>query len=327
MTNTYEIFNKDSLNKTNESTNENYWTFFSNPRKWEIDCFLKSDKANDEIHYSINDWHKDKIKIGDKGVIRVGRDNRTKAELKNKPKLRPGIYAIIEIVSYPEIIKDISDEFYLNKSDMNKERWKVKIKIIKNLIDSPIIFDDYIKSVLNEDKYLIDGFQRSSMQLLESEFNKIIGLTLVNKESISDKDLIDAEKLGNDLAGITILNEIYKKINIQKKDKLVKAIERGKIANEIKKYAGYKCQICEVIGNTPYTFKKKNGEYYIETHHIIPVSDIENSSLSVENLICVCPNHHRQLHYGNVDIILNSELYIKYLIDNKEVTIKKINLK
>lgn len=327
MTNTYEIFNKDSLNKTNESTNENYWTFFSNPRKWEIDCFLKSEKANDEIYYSINDWHKDKIKIGDKGVIRVGRDNRTKAELKNKPKLRPGIYAIIEIVSYPEIIKDISDEFYLNKSDMNKERWKVKIKIIKNLIDSPIIFDDYIKSVLNEDKYLIDGFQRSSMQLLESEFNKIIGLTLVNKESISDKDLIDAEKLGNDLAGITILNEIYKKMNIQKKDKLVKAIERGKIANEIKKYAGYKCQICEVIGNTPYTFKKKSGEYYIETHHIIPVSDIENSSLSVENLICVCPNHHRQLHYGNVDIILNSELYIKYLIDNKEVTIKKINLK
>ena len=47
--------------------------------------------------------------------------------------------------------------------------------------------------------------------------------------------------------------------------------------------------MCEALGENPYSFKKNNGEYYVETHHIVPVSDTKNSKLSVENLICFKP--------------------------------------
>ena len=89
---------------------------------------------------------------------------------------------------------------------------------------------------------------------------------------------------------------------------------------------GYKCQVCKALGKNPYGFKKKNGDYYVETHHIIPVADTEKSKLSVENLICVCPNHHRQIHYGNVDIISDNDKYIEYKIDEESFKIYKIDL-
>lgn len=304
------------------------WTFSANPKYWKVDCFLNSDKVNNEIYYSINKNHRNLFKIGDKGIIRVGKDNRNKTELKGKQKLCSGVYAIVEVVSNPEFRKDPSDEFYMNPNGINKDKWKVKIKVIKNLINSPIIFNENNKAELNEDRYLVNGFQSATMPLVESVFYKIIDLAYDDKNLIHDKDidLIDFDKLANDNNGIRILNKIYQNADIKKKEKFVKVIERGKIASEIKKYVGYKCQVCEALGKNPYGFKKKNGDYYVETHHIIPVTDTEKSKLSVENLICVCPNHHRQIHYGNVGIISDNNKYIEYKIDEDIIKIKKIDL-
>ncbi|CEN74606.1 putative restriction endonuclease [[Clostridium] sordellii] len=216
----------------------------------------------------------------------------------------------------------------MNPNGINKDKWKVKIKVIKNLINSPIIFNENNKAELNEDRYLVNGFQSATMPLVESVFYKIIDLAYDDKNLIHDKDidLIDFDKLANDNNGIRILNKIYQNADIKKKEKFVKVIERGKIASEIKKYVGYKCQVCEALGKNPYGFKKKNGDYYVETHHIIPVTDTEKSKLSVENLICVCPNHHRQIHYGNVGIISDNNKYIEYKIDDNIIKINKIDL-
>ena len=71
------------------------------------------------------------------------------------------------------------------------------------------------------------------------------------------EEIIDIKNLGNSIIGIEILNEIYTDINIEHKEKLVKVIERGKIADKIKEHLQYKCQICEALGENPYSFKKK----------------------------------------------------------------------
>ena len=65
---------------------------------------------------------------------------------------------------------------------------------------------------------------------------------------------------------------------------------------------------------------------FILRREIIPVSDTKNSKLSVENLICLCPNHHRQVHYGNVELINNNDTYLEYNIDGIQVKIDKIKL-
>ena len=166
------------------------------------------------------------------------------------------------------------------------------------------------------------------MPLDEDVFYKVIKLINLNNYTNINKyeEIIDIKNLGNSITGIELLNEFYANTNIEQKEKLVKVIERRKIANKIKEYIQYKCQICESLGQNPYSFKKKSGEYYVETHHIIPVSDTENSKLSVDNLICLCPNHHKQVHYGNVEIINNNDTYVEYNIDGIKVKIDKIKL-
>src|SRR5215203_2559067 len=77
-----------------------------------------------------------------------------------------------------------------------------------------------------------------------------------------------------------------------------KSIERGPVGGIVKKLTGFKCQVCDALGNNPIGFLKKNGEAYVEAHHVMPVSTKEIGSLSASNVMTVCANHHRQLHYG-----------------------------
>lgn len=325
--NTVKLSEKTIISMNHMNNKENgVWTFFLNPKYWYVDDFLNSDKVYSEFYYSINKDHKDKFKIGDRGIIRVGVDSRNKAELDGKEKLNSGIYAIVKVMSTPEFLKDNDSDFYANKDDVNKEKWRIKIKVIKNLINSPIIFNDENKAKLGQDKYLISGFRKSTMPLEEGMFYEILKLVNLNNNINIYEAMIDIKHLGNSINGIELLNEIYANTNIEQKERLVKVIERGKIANKIKEYIKYKCQICESLGHNPYSFKKKSGEYYVETHHIIPVSDIENSKLSVDNLICLCPNHHREVHYGNVNIINNNDKYVEYNLDGVQVKIDKIKL-
>lgn len=327
LVNTIKLSGNKSISTNPLNNKENsMWTFFLNPKYWYIDDFLKSDKAGNEIYYSINKDHRDRFKIGDRGVIRVGVDSRNKSELNGKEKMKSGIYAIVKVMSIPEFIEDDESEFYASKDDINIKKWRIKIKIIKNLIDSPIIFNEKNKVTLEQDKYLIGGFQRATMPLREDTFYNVLKLINLNNNVNEFEEIIDIKQLGNTTSGIELLNEIYANTNIEQKERVVKVIERGEIANKIKEYIQYKCQICESLGQNPYSFKKKNGEYYVETHHIIPVSDLENSKLSVDNLICLCPNHHREVHYGNVKIINNNDMYVEYNLDGIEVKVNKIKV-
>ena len=70
--------------------------------------------------------------------------------------------------------------------------------------------------------------------------------------------------------------------------------------------------------------KKRNGEFYVETHHIIPVSELEQGSLGTLNLLTVCANHHRQLHYGDVKLIENNDKCFEFTIDNQKIRIDKM---
>ena len=71
--------------------------------------------------------------------------------------------------------------------------------------------------------------------------------------------------------------------NVIKRDNRVRAyvLERAK----------GRCEFCHVQG-----FLTANGEYYLEAHHIISLCDSGRDT--VENVIALCPQHHRQAHYG-----------------------------
>lgn len=51
------------------------------------------------------------------------------------------------------------------------------------------------------------------------------------------------------------------------------------------------CEHCGEAG-----FVLKDGSIYLETHHIVSLA--AGGADLVNNVIALCPNHHREAHYG-----------------------------
>ncbi|MBU1630381.1 MAG: EVE domain-containing protein, partial [Candidatus Omnitrophica bacterium] len=108
------------------SKDRNIWIFQANPDKYDILNALTDPNCN------IDGWsifqYKDKIKIGDIALIWMsGKD--------------AGIYAIAEVISEPFFNSNPAgpDKYRIDEKKFMKERWMAKIKIIKKLINNPIL--------------------------------------------------------------------------------------------------------------------------------------------------------------------------------------------
>ncbi|WP_033957859.1 EVE domain-containing protein [Psychroserpens jangbogonensis] len=298
-----------------------YWMLICNPKTWQIDEFLETKEVFKT--WKITSWQKKHFKPKQLGFMRVGLDKRNLTELDGKPRLESGIYAIVEILSEASQMPEIDSAFWLNPKKVEIEKPRVKIKILKNFLDNPILMDT-LKSndILKNETSLIKGQEASTWPISEKAFNEIINLSNTNIESINEAKSESYYSLDD----IRKLENKYRQAPPRIKEIISRKIERGSISKEIKRVNNYECQICKSLNQPSKVFKKRKGEYYIETHHVIPVSELKEGSLGVMNLITVCPNHHRQLHYGNVQIVDNNESVFVFLIDNKKITIEKIKL-
>jgi hypothetical protein len=110
-------------------------------------------------------------------------------------------------------------------------------------------------------------------------------------------------------AALAAMQDKYKNASPEVKERVSKYIERGSVGSLVKKVNGFKCQVCDALGIHPFGFKKKNGEHYVEAHHVMPVSSREVGSLAASNVMTVCPNHHRQLHYGGIDVAIQKATF------------------
>ena len=61
------------------------------------------------------------------------------------------------------------------------------------------------------------------------------------------------------------------------------------------------CEYCDTPG-----FQTKNGRLYLETHHVIPLS--EKGPDRIWNVIALCPNHHREAHSGELAPVIRTAL-------------------
>lgn len=102
-------------------------------------------------------------------------------------------------------------------------------------------------------------------------------------------------------------------------------IERGPIGAAVKKLNGHRCQICAELGLEPYAFRKKDGTPYVEAHHVMPVSERQVGSLSVSNVITLCANHHRQLHYGDVSVEINANTF-EVRLGDRAISVARLSL-
>ena len=138
-------------------------------------------------------------------------------------------------------------------------------------------------------------------------------------EVIKDKD-------ADSLESIKKLENKMKKAIPEVKTRIASFIERGAIAKKVKQLNQFQCQICKAQNLTPTSFKKPDGIFYIEAHHVEPVSNKKAGSLSMANIITVCANHHRQLHYGNAYLKFDNESTFEFSIDGQSLEISKAKI-
>jgi hypothetical protein len=83
-----------------------------------------------------------------------------------------------------------------------------------------------------------------------------------------------------------------------------RAFERDPLVVAIAlKRADYKC---EVPSCTSVPFETLEGRTYCEVHHIVPLA--EGGEDTIENVACVCPSHHREVHFGKAAASLTNTL-------------------
>jgi len=81
----------------------------------------------------------------------------------------------------------------------------------------------------------------------------------------------------------------------------------------IKQLRGNQCQICKTA------ILKKDGGFYVEGAHIKNKS--ADGPESIDNIIVLCPNHHKEFDYGNRKIISHTSDEIKFTLNSETYTI------
>ncbi len=71
-------------------------------------------------------------------------------------------------------------------------------------------------------------------------------------------------------------------------------IRDSRLARQVKGLYSSRCQLCGA------TVEIRQGVPYAEAHHLRPVGQPHNGPDVMENIICVCPNHHALLDFGAI---------------------------
>jgi 5-methylcytosine-specific restriction enzyme A len=233
----------------------------------------------------------------------------------------------------------------------SKYDWGNIAALPENIIyfDSPVIISN---DVVLQHKLLPDGKQISQQGFNYLNSDNVLNLLVIaaklnpnntkltsftkkfpllvdiTKERLLEDDFYEVvgESDADTTKGIMELELKMAKQTPEIKQRISNYIERGSIANKVKSIADYKCLVCEAMGQNPYSFKKPNGNYYIETHHVEPVSTLKKGVLSINNLIAVCANHHRQLHYGNTQVLEHTLTNFKFSVNGTIILVKALKL-
>jgi hypothetical protein len=296
-----------------------YWVFVCNPKKWAIDRFLNRKIEHDK--WGVRPSDRDRFAPGQLAIVRVGNDSRTVAELKGEPRMEAGIYALCEVESAAFPGTGAGDEFWA-AGHAREPGWPtVKIQYLRTYLNNPLTINRLRAERPTISKLLLNGFQAASFPIPADDFRGV--LTLLGEVVDNLPTLPEPSELTPDQLQAT--EERYLLASPEVKERVSRTVERGPIGNLLKRTTGFKCQICEALGHNPVGFMKPNGEPYVEAHHVMPVSKREVGSLASSNVMIVCANHHRQLHYGGTMVTVGDTAFT-LVINGTPLNIRRLRI-
>jgi hypothetical protein len=149
----------------------------------------------------------------------------------------------------------------------------------------------------------LDGRYGSVEQFLEQlagaghEFRRVVDAAKTGDEAGTAAAI---DQVGSEMSEQAIIESVGSYTSSEApevQDAIVKRIKRNrKLVSELKAlYEGH-CQVCG------FTFLKGDGTPYSEAAHITPISLLEADLDVKDNLVVLCPNHHKMLDYGALAI-------------------------
>lgn len=255
-----------------------YWLFQANPKRWRADDWHASGQR--ELRYLISKDDRPFIQVGDLGLLRV-----------NKVRGQPAKFLVaVVVVAAPAVIPEPDIRFFVDPREGNPAL-RVELQVISATEAVPVSAQTLPDSP--EFHYFHNSVQRTTIAVQRQPFltvAKALGATGQALEEIcASRTATGILKLETDLRCATPVQ----------RERVSKYIERGPVGTQVKAAHEGRCQVCEALEKEPVAFWKRNGEPYSEAHHVIPVSSLVSGSLGHQNIMVLCPNHHRQAHHGD----------------------------
>ncbi|MCA9129192.1 MAG: EVE domain-containing protein, partial [Planctomycetales bacterium] len=300
-----------------EQANGQHWVFVCNPAKWSIDKFLASGIRADT--WGVRPSDAEKFAAGQLALVRVGDDRRSKEKLEGRPRLEAGIYAVCEIEGGSFHGTGANDAYWAEGAAREPGWPTVRVRYLRSYMESPLTIKRLRQLRPHLSHLLLDGFQGASFPISNEDFAEVLELLGEDSDSISGLATPEDASTSNRLAE---LERRYFYASPEVKTRVSRSIERGPISREVKKANEYRCQICQALGMESLGFRKRNGEPYVEAHHVMPVHLGEIGSLSAANIVTLCANHHREVHYGEVDVGIDEQQFT-FRMANKQFSIPR----
>jgi len=171
------------------------------------------------------------------------------------------------------------------------------------------------KIILDE----IEELKKSGIKL--EDYKKLIKLyEFVTGNKYSEKEIDDNEKeqeeilpIVKNLQRMQIIKELSE-VSPQIPELIEFSGKQYKRDNktivELKILRSFKCQICET------TILKKDGSFYVEAAHITEKK--HKGPESPDNILILCPNHHKEFDFGNKKIIERTKEKIIFELNGKK---------
>lgn len=153
------------------------------------------------------------------------------------------------------------------------------------------------------DPFVDDAYQRF---IDKSNDRESMGFDFFHKTSLSK---VVSDNLDNEVIPETYMTEYERKRR------------NHKIVKELKNLYKNKCQICGQ------TIDLGNGVKYSEVHHIQPLGDDHNGIDNKNNMLVLCPNHHKMFDLGILAIDPIDCRTLIHINDDDNLNHKKIEFK
>ena len=235
------------------------------------------------------------MKQGDMLLLYIG---------KKKGEIRSGIYAIARILEGPFILSGAPDDYCNGKLTV-----LARIEYIR--ADKPLFTTEQCKGFINQFR---STHRIKNIDVKEFDKNlRIMCREIDVPEGLSEDEAADFAQ-GLDLS--TLEQLARKRSGAARRTNRTEAnstsqFQRDQFISEYaKRRADGKCQLC----GKEAPFNNKKGQPYLESHHVIWLSD--GGEDSIDNVVALCPNCHRKMH------VLNDPSDVKYLLE--QITSKEV---